>query len=54
LVETLTTDLQNMSSWCISNKMSLNVSKAKLMYITSRHKQQTLTNCDHDISIGDS
>ena len=24
------------------------------MYISSRHKQQTLTNCDHDISICDS
>ena len=24
------------------------------MYISSRHKQQTLANCDHDISICDS
>jgi len=31
--------------------MSLNVSKTKLMYISSRHKQQILANCDHDISI---
>ena len=30
--------------------MSLNVSKTKLMYISSRHKQQILSNCDHDIS----
>ena len=35
-------------------QMSLNVSKTKLMYISSRHKQQTLANCDHDISICDS
>ena len=34
--------------------MSLNVSKTKLMCISSRHKQQTLANCDHDISICDS
>jgi len=34
--------------------MSLNVSKTILMYISSRHKQQTLTTCDHDISICDS
>ena len=34
--------------------MSLNVSKTKPMYISSRHKQQTLVNCDHDISICDS
>ena len=34
--------------------MSLNVSKTKLMYIASRHKQQTLANCDHDINICDS
>jgi len=34
--------------------MSLNVSKTKLMYISSRHKQQTLANWDHDISICDS
>jgi len=34
--------------------MSLNVSKTKLMYISSRHRQQTLANCDHDISICDS
>ena len=34
--------------------MSINVSKTKLMYISSRHKQQTLVNCDHDISICDS
>ena len=55
LVETLTTDLQNVLSWCNSNNiMSLNVSKTILMYISSRHKQQTLTTCDHDISICDS
>ena len=34
--------------------MSLNVSKTKLMYISSRHKQQIIANCDHDISICDS
>ena len=34
--------------------MSLNVSKTKLMYISSRHKQQILSNCDHNISIYDS
>jgi len=33
--------------------MSLNVSKTRLMYISSRYKQQMLTNCDHDISICD-
>ena len=30
LVETLTTDLQNVVSWCNSNNMSLNVSKTNL------------------------
>ena len=54
LVETLTTDLQNVLSWCNSNNMSLNVYKAKLMYISSKHKQQILANSDHDISICDS
>ena len=49
-VETLTTDLQNVLSWCNSNNMSLNDSQTKLMYISSRHKQQILANCDHDIS----
>ena len=34
--------------------MSLNVSKTKLMYISSRHQQQILATCDHDISICDS
>ena len=53
MVETLTTDLQNVLSWCNSNNMSLNVSKTKLMYISSRHKQQTLANCDHNLSICD-
>ena len=52
--ETLTTDLQNVLSWCNSNNMSLNVSKIKLMFISSRHKQQILSNCDHDIRICDS
>ena len=33
--------------------MSLNVSKTKFIYISSRHKQQILANCDHDISICD-
>ena len=51
---TLTTDLQNVLSWCNSNNMSLNVSKTILMYTSSRHKQQILTNCDHDISLCDS
>ena len=54
LVETLTTDLQNVLSWCNSNNMSLNVSKSKLMYISSRHKHQILANCYQDISICDS
>ena len=54
LVDTLTTDLQNVLSWCNSNNMSLKVSKTKLMYISSRHRQQILANCDHDISICDS
>ena len=53
-IDTLTTDLQNVLSWCNSNNMSLNVSKTKLMYISSWHKQQTLANCDHDVSIRDS
>ena len=35
-------------------QMSLNVSKTKLMYISFRHKQKALANCDHDISICDS
>ena len=48
-VETLTTDLQNVLSWCNSNNMSLNDSQTKLMYISSRHKQQILANCDHVI-----
>jgi len=34
--------------------MSLNVSKTKRIYISSRHRQQILANCDHDISICDS
>ena len=34
--------------------MSLNVSKTKLMCISSRHKQQSLANCDRDVSICDS
>jgi len=54
LVDTLTTDLQNVLSWCNSNNVSLNVSKTKLMYIRSRHRQQILATCDHDISICDS
>jgi len=54
LIETLTTDLQNVLSWCNSNNMSLNVSKTRLMYISSRHKQQTLANCEHDINVCDS
>ena len=53
-METLTTDLQNGLSLCNSNTMSLNVSKTKLMYISSRHKQQIIANCDHDKSIYDS
>ena len=54
LVEIFQTDLHNVLSRCNSNNMSLNVSKTKLMYILSRHKQQALANCDHGISIGDS
>ena len=54
LVETLTTDLQNVLYWCNSNNMSLNVSNSKLRYFSSSHKQQILANCDHDIGICDS
>ena len=35
-------------------QITLNVSITKLMYISSRHKQQILANCDHNISICDS
>jgi len=42
LVETLTTYLPILLSRCNLNNMSLNVSKNKLMYISSRHKQQIL------------
>ena len=42
LVATLTTYLPILLSWCNLNNMSLNVSKNKLMYISSRHKQQIL------------
>jgi len=34
--------------------MPVNVSKTKLMYISSKHKQQILAICDHVISICDS
>ena len=53
-VDILTTDLQDVLSWCNSKNMSLNVSKTKLIYISYRHKQQILAICDHDISICDS
>ena len=43
--------MKHVARWCNSNNMSLNVSKTKFMYISSRHKQQILANCDHDISM---
>ena len=52
LFDVLMVQKTNCLSWCNSNNMSLNVAETKL-YISSRHKQQTLANCNHDRSICD-
>lgn len=44
LTNALSTDLLNVQSWCNSNNMSLNISKTKLMYISSLRKQPVITN----------
>ena len=41
-------------SWCNSNNLSLNVSKTKLMYISFRHKQLSMTNDETSINSCDS
>ena len=43
VVQSLTTDLQNVLSWCNANCMTLNISKTKIMYISSKHKQYTVS-----------
>lgn len=39
VVESLTHDLLNANKWCDLNRMSINVNKTKVMYISSKHKQ---------------
>ena len=54
---TLTNDLQNVFifvQFYNSNSMSLNVSKTKLIYISSRHKQLYMTNDETPINLSDS
>jgi len=54
---TLTNDLQNVFifvQFYNSNNMSLNVSKTKLIYISSRHKQLYMTNDETPINLSDS
>jgi len=54
---TLTNDLQNVFifvQFYNSNNMSLKVSKTKLIYISSRHKQLYMTNDENPINLSDS
>ena len=41
-------------SWCNSNNLSLNVSKTKLVYFSSRHKQLSIKNGETSINLSDS
>jgi len=43
VVQSLTTDLQNVLSWCNANYMTLNISKTKVMYSSSKYKQYTVS-----------
>ena len=43
VVQSLTTDLQNVLSWCNVNCMTFNISKTKVMYISSKYKQSTVS-----------
>ena len=38
----LNEDMQNVSDWCIRNKMKANTNKTKVMMITTRQKRQTI------------
>jgi len=44
VVESLTSDLLNVDSWCNQNRMSINVEKTKTMYLTSKPKSYHIQN----------
>ena len=54
LIQSLTNYLHFFLYWCNSNNMSLIVSKTKLMYMSSRHKQISMTKDETSINLCDS
>jgi exonuclease III len=42
IVQTLTSDLENVYTWCCNNGMSINVSKTKSMFVTSKLKSHSI------------
>ena len=44
VIESLTSDLINVSSWCDLNRMSINVAKTKMMIISSKQNVNRVQN----------
>lgn len=44
VIHSLKTDIENISKWCDSNKMHINLSKTKVMYLSSKSKINTISN----------
>ena len=51
VVQSLTNDITNIQSWCDANLMTLNISKTKVMYMSSRHKHHNINISDTHIYI---
>ena len=48
---TLTDDLLNVNTWCENNRMAINVTKTKSMYLSSKHKLQYIQTSVHPIQL---
>ena len=44
VTHSLTADIENINKWCDSNKMHINLSKTKVMYLSSKSKMNTIHN----------
>lgn len=49
----LCADLANVSTWCNSNNMSLNVSKTKAMYVSSRNRSRLIHNFQPPLTLNE-
>ena len=50
----LTSDLEHVTNWCDANRMSINIDKTKIMYISTKRKMKLFSSDEHSLHLNDS